>query len=85
MANERHLAQTFAERREQARAFLRREMDQRGLLEKDGWRIAETIRPVGSRTELVMRPVHLHFNAPPDLECIVEIDEDETIESNCTP
>lgn len=84
MGNERHLAQTFAERCEEARAYLRREMDERGLLEKNGWRIIETIRATGTRTELVMRPVHLHLTSPDGLECIVEIDEDERIESNCT-
>ncbi|HXF80108.1 MAG TPA: hypothetical protein VN598_14670 [Usitatibacter sp.] len=85
MGNELDLAQTFAERCEQARAYLRREMDERGLREQDGWCIAETMRATGGRTELVMRPLHLHLPAPDGLECIVEIDEDETIESNCEP
>jgi hypothetical protein len=85
MGTETDLAQTFAARCAQARAYLRNEMNQRGLREKDGWRIAETIRAIGTRTELVMRPIHLHLPAPDGLECVVEIDEDETIESNCTP
>ncbi len=85
MGNERHLAQTFAERCEQARAYLRREMNERGLLEKDGWRIVESVRATGTRTELVMRPLHMHLAAPEGLECVVEIDEDETIVSNCEP
>ncbi len=85
MANEQDLAQSFAERCAHARAYLRSEMDQRGLLEKNGWRIAETIRATGTRTELVMRPIHLYLPNPDGLECIVEIDEDETIESNCQP
>ena len=83
MGNESDLAQTFAERCARARAYLRQEMNARGLLEKEGWRIVETVRATGTRTELVMRPIHLHLPSPEGLECIVEIDEDETIESNC--
>ena len=85
MGNESHLAQTFAEKRAEARAYLRREMESRGLNERDGWRIVETIRAVGTRTELVMRPIHLHLPTPDGIECVVEIDENEAIESHCAP
>jgi hypothetical protein len=85
MENEHDLAHTFAERCAAARAYLRREMEARGLHEKDGWRIAESIRAVGPRTELVMRPIHLHLPTPDGIECVVEIDENESIESHCEP
>ncbi len=85
MANEIDLAQTFAQRREEARAYLRREMEARGLREKDGWRIVETIRAMGARTELVMRPIHIHLPTPDGIECVVEIHENETIDSHCDP
>jgi hypothetical protein len=83
MAHEIDLAQTFAERCAQARAYLRREMDARGLREEDGWRIAETLRGDGARTEVVMRPIHLQLDAPDGLECVVEMHEDESIDSHC--
>jgi len=85
MGNESDLASTFAQRRAEARAYLRREMEARGLCERDGWRIAETIRAAGSRTELLMRPIHLHLPTPDGIECVVEIDENEAIESHCEP
>jgi hypothetical protein len=85
MALEIDLAQTFAERCAQARAYLRREMEARGLREEDGWKIVETLRGDGSRTEVHMRPIHLRLLAPDGLECIVEMHEDEFIDSHCEP
>ena len=85
MESEHHLAHTFSARCTEARAYLRREMEAHGLNEKDGWRIAESTRVVGNRTELVMRPIHLHLPTPEGIECVVEIDEDESIESHCEP
>ena len=85
MGNEIDLAQSFAERCAAARAYLRREMEQRGLREEDGWRIVESMRATGMRTELVMRPLHMHLPSPDGLECVVEMHEDESIESNCEP
>ena len=85
MENEIHLARSFAAQCEEARAYLRREMRARGLRDEDGWRIAETLRSVGRRTELVMRPIHLHLPAPDGLECVVEIHENEAIDSHCEP
>lgn len=79
------LASTFAERCAQARAHLRREMEACGLHARDGWGIAERIRGTGGRTELVMRPLHLYLEPPEGLECVVEIDEDATIDVNCEP
>lgn len=30
-----------------------------------------------------MRPLHLHLVAPDDLECVVRIEEDSSVDSNC--
>ena len=60
-------------------------MNQRGLFERDGWRVVETMRSTASGTELVLRPLHLHLPSPEGLECVVEIDEDEAIDSRCEP
>ena len=43
----------------------------------------ETVRDCVGGSELVMRPLHMHLEAPDDLECIVRIEEDSSIESNC--
>lgn len=83
MQSETGLANTFAIRREAARAYLWREMNARGLFERDGWRIVETTRETANGTELVMRPMHRALPAPEGLECVVEIREDEVIESHC--
>jgi len=78
--------QVFAERYEAARAHLRREMDVLGLLERDGWRIAEVTRQVNGGLELVLKPVHLYLEAPPGLECVVWIqDEGASIDAECSP
>lgn len=69
------LAAAFAAKCEEARAMLRGHMEARGLFEKDGWRINESIRHRQGRTELVLRPIHLRLNAPEGLECVVGIDE----------
>ena len=85
MARENDLAKTFAQRRAEAREHLRREMTLLGLREEDGWRIFETIRQNGARTELHMRPVHLHLPTPEGVECVIDIDEGEAIEMHCEP
>ena len=78
------LVAAFAEKRQQARVTLRRRMDTRGLLERDGWRIDEAIRHRDGRTELVLRPIHLRLPLPHDLECIVAIDEPgSNVTSDC--
>jgi len=69
------LAAAFAAKRDEARLTLRGHMQARGLLEKDGWRIVETVRHREGRTELVLRPMHLRLDAPPNLECVVAIEE----------
>ena len=59
-------------------------MAERGLREEDGWRIHEFTRQADGRTELVMRPIHRHLEAPPDMECVCAIDEPGTnISSEC--
>lgn len=50
-------------------------MAQLGLREQDGWTIHEFTRDLNGRTELVMRPLHPHLPAPPDVECTCTIDE----------
>ena len=69
------LAAAFAAKCEEARRMLRGHMEARGLFEKDGWRINESIRHRQGRTELVLRPIHLRLDAPDGLECVVGIDE----------
>jgi hypothetical protein len=69
------LAEAFAAKRDEARRTLRGHMEARGLLEKDGWRIVETVRHRQGRTELVLKPMHLRLDAPPNLECVVAIEE----------
>jgi len=43
----------------------------------------ETVRDCVGGSELVMRPLHMHLQAPDDLECVVRIEEDSSIDSNC--
>lgn len=76
----------FAKAIAEARAHLWREMEARGLYERDGWRVVETTRASLGGSELVLRPLHLHKLAPQDLECVVSIDEDaKSIDMDCTP
>jgi hypothetical protein len=77
------LAQAFSAKCAVARAHLRREMEARGLRQSDGWKIMETVRDCVGGSELVMRPLHMHLQAPDDLECVVRIEEDSSIDSNC--
>ena len=77
------LAYEFAKRCEEARATLRQHMEARGLRAADGWRIHETSREGGGGTEIVMRPIHLHLEAPGDLECVVCIQGPEAITTHC--
>jgi hypothetical protein len=74
----------FAARCEEARRALTRQMAERGLHARDGWRIYESIRDVIGRTELVMRPIHSHLESPPDLECVCSIDvPGSAVSSDC--
>ena len=80
------VAARFAQACSEARRHLRAQMEQHGLHESDGWKIAESIRAVQGGSELVMRPLHLRLQAPPWLECVVAIDEQTTaVETNCVP
>jgi hypothetical protein len=84
--DDRLAASHFAKACAQARLHLRKEMEARGLHEADGWKIVESMRPARGGSELVLRPLHLHRLAPPDLECVVAIDEDAaSIDVDCTP
>jgi hypothetical protein len=79
-------ARRFAKACADARTHLRREMEARGLHERDGWLIVETVRQADGGSELVMRPLHLRLNPPDDLECVVSIDEDSSeVDVDCTP
>lgn len=71
----RQIAVAFAAQRDLARSMLRQQMDARGLTEKNGWRISESLRNVVGGTELVLRPIHLREHAPEDLESVVMINE----------
>jgi hypothetical protein len=56
-----------------ARAEVAARMAAQGLTEKDGWRIHEEMRAIVGGTQWVLRPVHLHRDAP-GLEAVVTID-----------
>ena len=84
--NDSQIAARFAKACAEARAHLRRQMEERGLHERDGWKIVEKVRQFDGSSQLVMRPLHLHKTAPDDLECVVTIDEDASrVDSNCVP
>jgi len=70
-----HIALELSERRQLARAHLLREMAARGLTERAGWKVVESVRQVPGGTELVLRPLHLHSEPPDDLECVVKVRE----------
>jgi hypothetical protein len=71
----RQIALAFTERRDLARRLLHHEMDARGLTEKAGWKITESLRHVSGGTQLVLRPIHLREHAPEDLEFVVAVSE----------
>jgi|RhiMetdeSRZDD1v2_1073273.scaffolds.fasta_scaffold130314_3 hypothetical protein len=73
-ARDQRLFSEFAGKCDEARTTLRKHMTDRGLHERDGWTIHEFTRQIEGRTEIVMRPIHRHLDAP-DLECTCEIDE----------
>ena len=79
-------ARAFAERYVAARAHLRREMDELGLLEADGWLIAEHSREADGGSQVVLRPLHRHLPSPPGVECIVWVNQTGTsVEAECMP
>lgn len=57
----------------EAKEKLVRQMGERGLKQKDGWRIVEELRSTVEGTEWVFRPVHLREPSP-ELETSVAID-----------
>jgi len=57
----------------EARADVVARMKASGLSEKDGWRIHEEMRNSVRGTQWVLRPVHIHREAP-GLEAVVTID-----------
>jgi hypothetical protein len=81
------LALAFHRRAAEARTHLRKQMEGLGLHEKDGWKIAESVRqrPDGG-CELHMCPLHLRLKAPSGVECVVSIDpREEAVDAECTP
>ena len=73
----RQIALALSERRDIALIMLRREMEARGLTEKNGWKIDEQLRNVVGGTELVLRPIHRREHAPNDLLYVVAINEED--------
>ena len=70
----------------EAEAFLRAEMKKLGLLQEDGWSIAQSTRDVMGATEVVLRPMHLRKPAPEGLECVVRVHEVKPkVETECSP
>ena len=80
------LSAEFTEKLQHAHAYLRSEMKKLGLLEEDGWSIAEIVRERAGGSELVLRPIHLKLEAPEGLECVVWfIEEPARIGAECEP
>jgi hypothetical protein len=76
----------FAERYVAARKHLRATMDALGLTEAAGWRISESTQEDAAGSRLVLRPIHSRLTAPPDVECVVWIDEnDGRVDAECVP
>jgi len=81
----RQIAVVFSKRRELARDMLRKQMDARGLTEKAGWRITESLRHVAGGTQLVLKPIHLREHAPEGLEYVVSVSEEGTSDLTASP
>lgn len=80
------LSARFAEKLREAHEYLRGEMGKLGLLEADGWRIAETIRECEGGSEVVLRPIHSRLDAPEGLECVVTFTEEPLrVGAECAP
>lgn len=80
------LSARFAEKMREAHAYLRDEMNKLGLLEENGWRIAEVVRECPGGSELVLHPVHSRLDSPKGLECVVWfIEEPARVGSECMP
>jgi hypothetical protein len=81
------LSAAFYRRAAEARAHLLKEMEALGLHEKDGWKIAESVRQrADGGCELHMCPLHLRLKAPAGVECVVSIDPtEEVVSADCTP
>lgn len=61
-------------------------MRERGLHAEDGWSIDETLRQVDGGSVIVMRPIHMRLDAPPDLECSCSVDEPGLkVSAQCAP
>ena len=80
------LTAKFAEKHRQAHDYLQGEMKRLGLLEENGWSIAEIVRECPGGSELVLRPIHRKLEAPAGLECIVWfVEEAENVGAECMP
>jgi hypothetical protein len=84
--NDRSFERAFAERYAAARKHLRATMDALGMHEADGWRISETTEEMAGGSRVVLRPIHTRLVAPPDIECVVWIEEDgAAVDAECMP
>ena len=76
----------FRERYAAAIRHLKGAMEALGLHETQGWRISETTQEAANGSRLVLRPIHSRLSAPPDVECVVWIDEDTgAVDAECSP
>src|SRR5512140_330108 len=83
---DQHSADRFAEKRAAAESYLWREMEARGLHRHDGWSIGEFLRDTRGGTELILRPIHLWHQTPPELECVIWVGTDDgNVHAECTP
>ena len=79
------LALALVAERERAEKYLWAEMAKLGLRREDGWSITEITREDKGGTQIVLRPVHRHLQAPDGLECIVGVVEaDGGIHAHCS-
>jgi hypothetical protein len=83
---DQEIERLFAARYEAARKHLRAMMETLGLHESEGWRISEITQETEGGSRVVLRPIHTRLVAPPDVECIVWIhEEDGAVDADCVP
>lgn len=86
MRKDGDIQRAFAERYAAARKHLRTTMEALGLHEAEGWRISETTQETAGGSRMVLRPIHTRLSAPPDVECIVWVDEEDgSVDADCLP
>ena len=69
---------------EAARNYMFGEMMRLGLTLEAGWRLADKVRHVEGRSEIVIWPIHTSFPSPDGMECVVSVNESGTeIRNTC--